>query len=620
MRRTNSAFFVVTFVASIAYSPLALAAPTPGEILDAYKTATGGNAWNDKVTMESEFDIVAYGLTGKGHAVNDLKDGRSESDYRMGPASGANGYDGVTPWQKDLSGTVTLQQGGDAQVLSVNDAYRVSGKWWQPDRGGAAIASDGEKACGDATCEVLTITPKGGKPFDAWFDCKTHLLTKTMEKQSSQMVTTTMSDYRTVDGVVLPYKIVIDQGVGEKYLQTVTLTKVAFLGLQPDSAYAPPKVVVSDFSIVGGAPQTEIPFHLINNHIYGEAKINGKGPFIFIFDTGGRNLVTPPLAKQLGLKIEGKLPGTGAGEGVMEGGFTHVAELQVGNAVVKNQLFIVLPLDRLSAIEGTPMPAMVGYETFRRFVTRIDYGADTVTLIDPKHFDPKDAGTPIKFTFNDSNPEVMGTFEGLPAKYDIDTGARTELTLTKPFAEKNDLRAKHPKGVDAVDGWGVGGPSRGYITRGKEMTIGPITIDDVVTTMSTQDKGAFAGNDYQGNIGGGILKRFIVTFDYDHQMMYLKPLPGPIADTGTFDRAGMWFNQAPQGFDIVDVTKGAPAEQAGLKMGDVILAVDGKPADKIHLYDLRQRLRDDPVGTVATFRVKDGATVKDVNVTLRDLI
>ncbi len=619
MRKTYATFFAAAFAASITYSSLAFAA-SPGEILDAYKTATGGGAWDGKVTMSTEFALAGYGLTGTGHAVNDLKTGRSESDYSMGPASGANGYDGINPWQKDMSGTVTLQQGGDAHVLAVNDAYRISGKWWQPDRGDAAIVDAGEKPCGAATCEVLTITPKGGKPFDAWFDSKTHLLTKTVEKQSSQTVTTTMSDYRPVDGVVLPYKILIDQGVGEKYLQTVTLTKVAFLGPQPDSTYAPPKVQVTDFSILGGAPQTEIPFQLINNHIYGEAKVNGKGPFVFIFDTGGRNLVTPPLAKQLGLKIEGKLPGTGAGEGVMEGGFTHVAELQVGNAVVKNQLFLVLPLDTLGAIEGEPMPGMVGYETFRRFVTRIDYGAHTLTLIDPKHFDPKDAGTPIKFTFNDSNPEVMGTFEGLPAKYDIDTGARTELTLTKPFVDKNDLRAKHPKGVDAVDGWGVGGPSRGYVTRGKEMTIGPIKIDDVVTTMSTQDKGAFAGNDYQGNIGGGILKRFVVTFDYDHQMMYLKPLPGPIADTGTFDRAGMWFNEAPQGFDIVDVTKGAPAEQAGLKRGDIILAVDGTPFDKIHLYDLRQRLRDDPVGTVVTFRVKDGTVVKDVKVTLRDLI
>ena len=610
----------VCALAGLSYATLAFASPSVGDILSANKAASGGSAWDNKAAMSSEFALSGYGLTGAGHALTDLKDGRSQSDYSLGPVTGANGYDGINPWQKDTSGTVTLQQGGEEQVLAVNDAYRSAELWWRPGFGGATIAGDGEKADGGTVFDVLTVTPKGGKPFDAWFDAKTHLLAKTVEKQSSQTVTTSMSDYRASEGVMLPSKIVIDQGLGEKYLQTVTVTKVAFLAPQPGAAYAPPNVTVNDFSIAGGASQTEIPFRLVNNHIYADAKVNGKGPFVFIFDTGGRNVVTPPLAKELGVKVEGLLPGTGAGEGVMEGGFTHIEELDVGGAAVKNQLFIVLPLDTLGTIEGAPMPGMVGYEVFRRFVTRIDYGARTITLIDPRHFDPKDAGTPIKFTFNDSNPEVMGSFEGLPAKFDIDTGARSELTLTKPFAERNALRASHPKGVDAVDGWGVGGPSTGYVTRGKAMTLGPIEIDGVVTTLATQDKGAFAGNDYQGNIGGGILKRFVVTFDYGHQTMYLKPLPGPVADIGTYDRAGMWLNQSPDGFAIVAVTKGAPAQAAGLAAGDTIIAVDGKRAKDIHLYDLRAKLRNDAPGTVVTFTVKRGGETKDIAVALRDLI
>jgi len=616
----RKSIFVAALAAAVTYSTFAFAAPSAGDILDAYKAATGGGAWDAKLTMSTEFTLTGYGLTGTGHAVNDLKIGRSESDYSTGPVSGANGYDGTNSWQKDMSGTVTLQQGGDAQVLAANDAYRNSNKWWQPDRGGAAIVNGGAVTEGNASYEVLTITPKGGKAFDAWFDARTHLLAKILEKQSAQMVTTTMSDYRSVDGVMVPYKLVIDQGVGAKYLQTVSVTNVAFLGAQPDATYAAPKVAVLDFSIAAGAAQAEIPFQLINNHIYGEAKVNGQGPFLFVFDTGGHNLITPRVAKQLGLKVEGTLPSTGAGVGVMEGGFARGVTLDVGGATVKDQTLIVIPLDKLGEIEGQPMPGMVGYETFRRFITRIDYGARTITLIDPKHFDPKGAGTPIKFTFNDSNVEVIGTFEGLPAKFDLDTGARTELTLTKPFAEKNGLRASHPKGVDAVDGWGVGGPTTGYVTRGKTMTLGPITIDGIVTSLANQDKGAFSGSDYSGNVGGGILKRFVVTFDYDHQMMYLKPLPAPVADTGTFDRAGMWMNVDDAGFKIVDVTKGGPAEEAGLKTGDVLTKVDGTPAVNIHLYDLRQRLRNDPPGTVVNFDIKRGTNSQTVNVTLRDLI
>jgi S1-C subfamily serine protease len=142
----------------------------------------------------------------------------------------------------------------------------------------------------------------------------------------------------------------------------------------------------------------------------------------------------------------------------------------------------------------------------------------------------------------------------------------------------------------------------------------------VVASFSTQDKGAFAGDDYQGNIGAGILKRFVVTFDYEHQIVYLKALPEPVADVGTYDRAGMWFNRAPDGFEVVDVTKNSPAEAAGIKAGDHIVAVDGKPAAETPVYELRRRLRNAAPGTVTRFTLVQAGQTREVAVTLRDLI
>jgi S1-C subfamily serine protease len=102
--------------------------------------------------------------------------------------------------------------------------------------------------------------------------------------------------------------------------------------------------------------------------------------------------------------------------------------------------------------------------------------------------------------------------------------------------------------------------------------------------------------------------------------MYLKRLAGPVADAGVYDRAGMWINTDGQGFRIVDVSKAAPAEAAGLVVGDIITSVDGVPSSNIHLYDLRLRLRDDPPGTIVTLAVQRGGETKSVKLTLRDLI
>jgi hypothetical protein len=594
-------------------------AATPGEILTANKAASGGTAWDSKLTLKTEYAYAGQGMTGWTRSTNDLKQGRWVDDYQIGPMSGGKGFDGTIAWERDPSGTITTQEGGEQRALAVNEGYRRANLWWRPDFGGADVAPAPGVTDNGATYDVLTVAPKGGKSFSALFDSKSHLLARIVEKQAALTVTTTLSDYRAVESTQIPGKLLIDDGRGAKYIQTLTFSKAEFGPTLEASVFAKPNVRVADFSIAGGAEQTTLPIKIINNHIYGYAKVNGKGPYLFIFDTGGANLVTPATAKALSLKVEGQAPGGGAGEGTVDVGFAKVASVQVGGATIERQVFPVVNFIA-PGVEGVDETGMIGFETFRRFVTRIDYAGGKLTLMKAAAFNPKEAGTPVPFVFHESIPEVQGTFEGIPAKYDIDTGSRSELTLTKPFAQKNDLLARHPKGVNAVEGWGVGGPSRAYVTRGAMMTLGPVKVDNVVTSLSTQDKGAFAGGEYDGNVGSGILKRFIVTFDYDHQIMYLKRPARPVMDTGTHDRAGMWINAVPEGFKIADVTITGPAEAAGLKAGDIITAVNGKPAKAIPVYEMRRRLRNESPGTALTLKVKRDDGTHEVKVVLRDLI
>jgi hypothetical protein len=606
--RTN--FVTFAFAASVAAAPAYAA--TAADVLAANKAASGGAAWDGKAVLKAQYDYAGQGMTGKITTLADLANGHWADSAAIGPATQSNGFDGAHAWQKDPSGAVTNQDGGDQRPLAVNEGYRRSNMWWRGDFGGASVVDDGEKTDGGAAYEVLTVTPKDGKDFDAWFDEKTHLLARVVEKQGTQTLTTTYSDYRAVNGAKLAYGNLVSLG-DAKYDQTITLTSAAFLPAQDPSAFAAPKVVMADYAIAGG-DQTTFPFHLYNNHIYADVSVNGKGPYQFIFDTGGVNLLTPPLVSELGLKSEGQMQGNGAGSGHMDVGLTKVSSLQLGKATVKDQVFAVMALNSMSTVEGVGMPGMVGFETFRRFVTRVDYGAGTITLIKPTAFDPKDAGTPVHFTFNGNTIEAPATYDGVAGTFTIDTGSRASLTLTGPFVAKNHLSGS---GIDAVTGWGVGGPTRSVALRGKTLKLGTADIAGAVVELSTDKGGAMADGTMAGNIGAGVLKRFVVTLDYEHTTMYLKPVAAPMADLDTFDRAGMWFNEGSDGYTVVDVTRGTPAEQAGFKAGDEITAVDGKPAKSIPLYEARRGLRNRAPGTVVTFAVKGRG---DVKVTLRDLI
>src|SRR5579862_2711077 len=591
---------------------------SPADVLNANRDATAGPVWAGKQALVSEYAYSGQGLTGTIKSRADLRRGWWADDLELGPAALANGFDGAHAWAKDQSGTITVQDGGDQRALAVNEAYRRANLWWRDDRGGATIADAGEKQEGGQTYNVLTVTPRDGKQFDAWFDAHTHLLYRTVEQQGPQTVSATFSGYAPHDGVEFAGKGLISDG-DAKYDQTVTLTKAYFLPTLPQGEYGPPRIHIADYAIAGGAHETSFPFQLINNHIYAEVSADGKGPFTFIFDTGGENILTPRTATALGLKSEGQLEGRGAGSGHMDMGLTKLAKLELGKASVKDQVFIVAPLDALEPAEGFDMSGMVGFQVFRRFVTRFDYGARTLTLIDPAAFDAKDAGVAIPFKFNGNTIEIQATYGGIPGNYTIDTGSRSSVTLSAPFAAAHDLY-KGATAVDAVTGWGVGGPTRSRVLRGQTLALGPEAVQKPVVEVSTDKVGAMADPSIAGNIGAAILKRYVVTLDYGHQTMYLKPATGQVDDLDTFDRAGLWINQASNGFSVIDVTKDAPADQAGLKPGDVVLAVDGKPASSLKLYEVRKRLRDEAPGTVVKLTVRRGSEQKDLAVTLRDLI
>ena len=93
-----------------------------------------------------------------------------------------------------------------------------------------------------------------------------------------------------------------------------------------------------------GATSTTVAFELINNHIYIPVKLNGRGPYRLLCDTGGATIVTPELAREMGLRTEGALEGRGVGEKSEDIALSRLDTVQIGDAVIRSQLAAVFPL------------------------------------------------------------------------------------------------------------------------------------------------------------------------------------------------------------------------------------------------------------------------------------
>jgi hypothetical protein len=586
-------------------------------LLARVKEATGGAAWDRITSTHSTVVLETGGLKGTAEGFEDVLTGRSVTHYELGPVSGANGFDGKKIWSQDSSKQVRIEEGGEAREAAADDAYRSALGYFYPERWPATLEYQGEKTEGGRSFLVVRASPKGGRPYDIWIDTKTNLIDHTVEKAAIETRTVFYSDYREVQGVRIPFSQRSTNGE-EKYDQLISVKSIEFNVALADARFAPPAPPPPDFAIAGGT-STTIPFELLNNHIYVQVKLNGKGPFRMLCDTGGANIVTPEAAKELGLATEGALQGRGVGEKSEDVALAKVEKLQVGDATLKDQVFAVYPMAAFSKVEGVASSGLVGYEIFKRFVVTVDYEGSRLTLTLPQAFDYEGHGTVVPFKFNEHIPQVEGEIDGVAGKFDIDTGSRASLDLLGPFVEKHDLTAKYAPKLEGVTGWGVGGPARAAIGRAQVLKLGDVSVQAPVTELTLQKKGAFTDPYVAGNVGAGVLKRFNIVFDYGRQRLIFEKNAN-YAKRDAFDRAGMWMNEGEAGFEVMDVFSGSPAAEAGIKVGDTIVAVDGQPVASVTLPGLRQRFRTDAAGTKVTLKVRSGGAEREVVLTLRDLV
>ena len=619
MSRAQELATIATVLGLLA-GPAAGAAPVGGaeDVLSRVKEASGGKAWDSVLTMRTKATLATGGMTGPVESWDDVRKGRYVDTVELGPVWQAQGFDGTILWLQDTSRQVRKDEGGDEREGAANEAYRRSLAHFFPDRWQATLEPPAIKEAGGRQFQVVRITPKGGRPFDVWVDANTWLVDRVVEKAAIETRTTYLSDYRTVQGVKVPFTIRSTNGEA-KYDQVVTVESIEFNLPVEEARFRMPPPPPADFKFADDSKATTVPFELINNHIYLMVKLDGKGPFRMLFDTGGANIVTPELAQQIGLKTEGALQGRGVGEKSEDVALSRVDSIQVGGVTVVNQVFAIFPLQSLASAEGIPQSGLIGYEVLKRFTVRVDYENSRLTLTDPAAFAYAGKGTVVPFQFNGHIPQVEGEIDGVPGKFDIDTGSRASITLLGPFAEKHKLKERYAAKVEAVTGWGVGGPARSLVARAATLRLGGVQVSHPVTELSLQKKGSFIDPYVAGNVGAGVLKRFNIVFDYTNQKLIFEPNTlGSRPDV--FDRSGMWLNQGEPGFEVIDVVPGGPAARAALLVGDRILAVDGRKASELDLPGIRGRFKSEPPGTRVRLTIRSGDATRDVVLTLKDQV
>ncbi len=592
----------------------------PRAILSAAQQAMGGEAWAGIRTLHEVGRIETGGLSGRYESWVDVSSGRYVDRFELGPATFAQGFDGTHAWSADTSGQARLDDSESAREDAANEAYRRSQSFWFPDRRHATLEDGGARKEEGRDFHVVRIAPEGGRGFEMWLDAATHRIDRIVEPSGPDTNKTFLSDFQPTAGVLIAHGLRLSNGK-PAYDQKISLTAIeANVEIAP-SMFALPPPPAPDFSLPEGKTSVTVPFALINNHVALDVRINDHGPVRIYCDTGGSNVLSRGLARELGVQSSGALEGAGVGEG--PGGsiaLAKVDKIEIGGATIRRQIFAVFDLAPLERVYGGPLPGIVGYELFKRFVVTLDYENRRMTLTLPSAFRPDGKATEVPFAFHGTKAQIRGAIDGIQGTFDIDTGSGSSLDLSRPFVEKHGLEKHYGAHIEAITGWGVGGPVRSALARVGTLTLAGFEIPGVVALLSRQTGGAFADTGISGNVGAGILRRFTLTFDYPGKRIFFTKNTS-FDEPDLYDRAGMWINAAPGAFEVIDVVAGGPAAAAGLRVGDQILSVDDKPAQEEDLSKVRRQLRNEPPGTKVSLRVAtSGGAPRTVVIVLRDLV
>lgn len=364
----------------------------------------------------------------------------------------------------------------------------------------------------------------------------------------------------------------------------------------------------------------DVPFQLIDNRVFVPVTLNGKGPFQMLLDTGAdTGGISLDTMRAIEAPVTGRERIGGAGEGTDAVIKTRIASLQIGGAMFRDQPVMAEHFGALNDVIGfRSFDGILGQAVFQKYVVDVDFAASRVRLIEPAVFKaPKDAiGVP--FTFYDGfMPLVRGSVAGLRGRFIVDLGDRSSLTLFGPFWRARHLDTKLQPGIESLTGYGVGGPIRGIVVRVPSFGFGKATARGIVARLSLQKSGGFADPKIAGSIGTGVLRHFHVFIDYSRKMFWLQPM----AQTpDRFDRAGLWLGRHGPQFEVFDVIQGGPAEAAGLRKGDIVLAIDRRPTATLDLFKIREQLRDPSVDDPLLFDYQRGNRRGQATVILRDLL
>jgi hypothetical protein len=365
-----------------------------------------------------------------------------------------------------------------------------------------------------------------------------------------------------------------------------------------------------------------------NNLVVIPMRINDSPPLYFILDTGvNTTLITEPLlAYMLDLQMDELVYVFGlGGEGVIEAARSTGNQIRIGSIQGEDMDLIVLPEGVLSFSElfGFPVYGIIGYDLFRAFPIEINYISSQVRIFRKPGYRIPRRATVVPFELIGTKPYVKTSISGpdgeiVTARLMVDLGASHPIYLNEEFSPYA------PSTIPSFLGTGISGNLMGNLGRVREVEVGNLLLEKPLVAFPEQEFLTFYGETigWNGLIGGGVLSRYRVTFDYPSGHIVFRE-NYHARDPFSSNLSGMEVLASGRGFNeyiVKYVRPGSVAYEAGIMAGDQIISVNNKSHHSIRFYELNEEISGEEGRQIALTIDRNGKTLRKTFTLREDIL
>ena len=337
----------------------------------------------------------------------------------------------------------------------------------------------------------------------------------------------------------------------------------------------------------------------------------------FILDTGSSGIsLDSTTVDYFGLKgtpSERTIRGIA---GIRKVSFLYKQQLHFPGLTVSNLDFHINDYAILTAVYGERIDGIIGYSILSRYIMKVDYDSMKVSFWTKGTIRYPRGGYLLKPAINQlvSQPLRVKDDKAVNSRFLYDMGAGLCLLLTKEFIRDSAFLKKKRKHY-VKEGEGLGGKIDMELTVITEVKIGPYRFrnvpiyifDDVNNVTSYPYMGGLIGND--------ILRRFNVIINYAQGDIHLIP-NSHYDDKFDYSYSGVELYLIEGIILIGDVAKGSPGEAAGVKEGDILIAVNKNFTQNLNQYKLELQKPNDKV----TLLIRRNGDLKELTLKVKSIL